>query len=708
MVLRAFVPGAETVERHRRRRRADRAAGTRTARRASSRRCLPKRTARFAYRLRATRAAARWTFRDPYAFGPVLGPLDDHLLVEGTHRRLYERLGAHPMTHEGVEGVHFAVWAPNAQRVSVVGDFNAWDGRRHVDAQAHRQRPVGNLHPRRRRRRGLQVRDHRRATATLLPLKADPFGFAAELRPSTASVVARTDDFALDRRGLDGGPRADAMRGARRCRSTRCISARGGARAGRRLPDLRRARRRADPLRGRPGLHPSRVACRSPSIRSTPPGATSRSGCSRRRARFGDPAGFARFVDRAHEAGLGVILDWVPAHFPTDVHGLAHFDGDGALRARRSAARLPSRLEHRDLRFRPARGRERAWSASALYWLDRFHIDGLRVDAVASMLYLDYSRKPGEWLPNADGGNENRDAVAFLQRINDARLRRPSRRRHDRRGIDRLARRVASGRCRRPRLRLQVEHGLDARHAGLYVATSRCTALAPRRADLRPALRLHREFRSAARPRRSGARQGLDPRPHAGRRLAAVRQPARLLRLHVGLSGQEAAVHGPGIRPGPGVERRPASSTGTCSTIRCTAACSDCVRDLNRALSRRAGAARARLRGARASAGSWSTTPTSRCSPGCGCGGRATPPVAVVVQLHAGAAAPATASACRAPGRWREMLNTDAARLWRVGHGQPRARRRRSRRRRTVCPPPPNWCCRRLRPSICGRRTDAA
>ena len=139
--------------------------------------------------------------------------------------------------------------------------------------------------------------------------------------------------------------------------------------------------------------------------------------------RFGAPDGFARFVDRAHAAGLGVILDWVPAHFPTDAHGLARFDGAPALRARRPAPRLPPRLEHRDLRFRPARGRQLPL-ASALYWVDRFHIDGLRVDAVASMLYLDYSRKPGEWLPNADGGNENRDAIAFLKRANEARLRR--------------------------------------------------------------------------------------------------------------------------------------------------------------------------------------------------------------------------------------------------------------------------------------------
>ena len=191
-------------------------------------------------------------------------------------------------------------------------------------------------------------------------------------------------------------------------------------------------------------------------------------------SRFGPPEAFARFVDRAHEAGLGVILDWVPAHFPTDAHGLAHFDGQALY-------------EHPD----PRRGFHPDWNtaiydfgkrevanlliANALFWLERFHIDGLRVDAVASMLYLDYSRKGGEWIPNIHGGRENLDAIAFLQRMNkEVYAAHP--------GVMTIAEEstawpgVSAARpCRRPRLRLQVEHGLHARHARLHGARARST-----------------------------------------------------------------------------------------------------------------------------------------------------------------------------------------------------------------------------------------
>jgi 1,4-alpha-glucan branching enzyme len=413
MVLRAFVPGAETLT-------AIDEAGAPIAhltRRATSslfEALLPARTARFTYRLHATRAAARWTFRDAYAFGPVLGPLDEHLLVEGKHKRLYERLGAHVMRHEGFGGVHFAVWAPHARRVSVVGDFNAWDGRRHP----MRKRIDSGLWE-------IFIPDIDEgcvykfeilgAGGTLLPLKADPFGYAAELRPSTASVVARTDNFVWhDGAWMTARARADARRDPVSIYEVHLGS-------WRRHPsgefynwdeiashlvlyarDLGFTHLQFLPVTEHPldaswGYQP--IGLFAPT------------------RRFGDPAGFARLVDRAHEAGLGVILDWVPAHFPTDVHGLAQFDG-AAL------------YEHPD----PRRGFHPDWNtaiydygrrevanvlvASALYWLDRFHIDGLRVDAVASMLYLDYSRKPGEWLPNAEGGNENHDAINFLRQAN--------------------------------------------------------------------------------------------------------------------------------------------------------------------------------------------------------------------------------------------------------------------------------------------------
>jgi 1,4-alpha-glucan branching enzyme len=376
---------------------------------------VTNRPERFTYRLRAESSGGTWTLRDPYAFGPVLGPVDDHLLVEGTHRRLYERLGAHPTTHEGVEGTRFAVWAPNARRVSVVGDFNHWDGRRHqmrkrVDSGIWEifAPDVGE---------GVNYKyEIIGADGSLLPLKADPFGFSAELRPSTASVIARTDNFAwndadyMAARGAAAAHRApmaiyEAHLGSwRRGDGDRFLGYDEFAEA--LIPyvaDLGFTHIELMPVNEHPldaswGYQP--IGLFAPT------------------RRFGDPAGFARFVDRAHQAGLGVIIDWVPAHFPTDVHGLARFDGTALY-------------EHAD----PRRGFHPDWAtaiydfgrrevanvlaANALYWFDRFHIDGLRVDAVASMLYLDYSRKPGEWTPNPDGSNENRDAVRFLRRINE-------------------------------------------------------------------------------------------------------------------------------------------------------------------------------------------------------------------------------------------------------------------------------------------------
>jgi 1,4-alpha-glucan branching enzyme len=374
---------------------------------------LPRATP-FDYRLNASNASASWMLDDPYAFGPVLGEIDDYLLVEGTHRKLYERLGAHPMVHQGVDGVHFAVWAPHARRVSVVGDFNGWDGRRHqmrkrvmsglweifapgVPAEtAYKYEVVG-------------------AGGELLPLKADPFGAQAEQRPSTASRVAARSAHAW---GDGAWMAARATRDQRRSpMSTYEVHLGSWKRHGdggflsydelaadlipyaawMGFTHLELMPVSEHPLDASWGYQP--IGLFAPS------------------SRFGDPDGFRRFVDAAHQAGLGVIIDWVPAHFPTDVHGLSRFDGTALY-------------EHAD----PRRGFHPDWNtaiydfgrtevanvlaANALYWLDVFHVDSLRVDAVASMLYLDYSRKAGEWLPNAQGGNQNLEAVAFLQRVN--------------------------------------------------------------------------------------------------------------------------------------------------------------------------------------------------------------------------------------------------------------------------------------------------
>jgi 1,4-alpha-glucan branching enzyme len=375
---------------------------------------LPAGTVRCAYTLQASNAGGNWELDDPYRFGPVLGPTDDYLIAEGTHRELYRRLGAQLMTHEGTDGVHFAVWAPNARRVSVVGDFNAWDGRRHQMRLRFGSGLWEIFAP------GVSEKAKYKfeilgPDGNLLPLKADPLGRAAELRPSTASVVAGpenfpwSDDLHLAARGV-GDPRRKPMTiyevhlGSWRRGPDGFLSY--DDLADQLVPyavDLGFTHLQFMPVSEHPldaswGYQP--IGLLAPT------------------ARFGDPAGFARLVDRAHTAGLGVILDWVPAHFPTDQHGLARFDGTALY-------------EHEDSRkgFHPDWntaiynfGRAEVANtlvASALYWLDVFHIDGLRVDAVASMLYLDYSRKPGEWLPNQDGGNTNHEAVAFMRRVNE-------------------------------------------------------------------------------------------------------------------------------------------------------------------------------------------------------------------------------------------------------------------------------------------------
>jgi 1,4-alpha-glucan branching enzyme len=367
------------------------------------------------YRLAVKRVDGTEIYDDPYAFGPVLGPLDEYLLVEGAHRQLYKRLGAQLIQHEGASGVAFAVWAPRAQRVSVVGDFNQWDGRR---SQMRKRLDSGlwEIFVPALGAGAVYKYEIVGADGVLLPLKADPLGFAAELRPSTASVVADTEHFVWsDADYLERRQHGEARRKPMSIYEVHLGSWRRGEdnrfltydEIGDTLipyaVDLGFTHLELLPIAEHPldaswGYQP--IGLFAPT------------------RRFGSPESFARFVDRAHAAGLGVILDWVPAHFPVDAHGLAHFDG------------LPL-YEHGD----PRRGFHPDWNtaiydygrrevanllyASALYWVDRFHIDGLRVDAVASMLYLDYSRKPGEWLPNAEGGNENHDAVAFLKHANE-------------------------------------------------------------------------------------------------------------------------------------------------------------------------------------------------------------------------------------------------------------------------------------------------
>ena len=362
----------------------------------------------------AANGGGRWTVADAYLIGPVLGPLDDYYIGEGNHLRLYDKLGAHPLAHEGHEGVHFAVWAPNASRVSVVGDFNGWDGRRHVMRKRLDTGIWEIFIPGATEGQGYKY-ELLDAHGNLLPLKSDPFGFASELRPKTASRVARTDHFIWNDATYLGKRKTVDQRRApmsiyevhlgswRRKNDIDFLSY--DELADSLIPyviDLGYTHLELLPVTEHPF---------DPSWGYQPTGLYAPT------SRFGDPAGFARFIDKAHLAGLGVILDWVPAHFPTDEHGLARFDGTALY-------------EHAD----PRQGYHPDWNTAiynfgrrevasfllnnALFWLERYHIDGLRVDAVASMLYLDYSRKEGEWIPNQHGGRENLEAISFLQRTN--------------------------------------------------------------------------------------------------------------------------------------------------------------------------------------------------------------------------------------------------------------------------------------------------
>ncbi len=367
-------------------------------------------------RYRAQNAGGEWEVGDAYSFGPVLGPMDDYYIAEGSHLRLFDRMGAHPIRHEGADGVHFAVWAPNARRVSVIGDFNAWDGRRHV-MRLRRDTGIWEIF----------VPDIGAGTnykfeligpsGDRLPLKADPFARASELRPKTASVVANW----MDHDWGDAAHRAFWSQADARRTPISIYEVHAGSWRRRVGTEFLTWDELADQL------IPYVVEMGFTHIEFLPISehpydpswGYQTTGLYAPSARFGPPEGFARFVDGAHRAGIGVILDWVPAHFPTDEHGLAHFDGTALY-------------EHADPRqgFHPDWntaiynfGRREVFSFlvnNALYWSEKFHIDGLRVDAVASMLYLDYSRKEGQWIPNVHGGRENLEAIAFLQATNRA------------------------------------------------------------------------------------------------------------------------------------------------------------------------------------------------------------------------------------------------------------------------------------------------
>jgi 1,4-alpha-glucan branching enzyme len=362
-------------------------------------------------------SAGTFTIDDPYSFPPTLGELDTYLAGEGRHEQLYAKLGAHVREHEGVQGTAFAVWAPAARAVSVVGDFNSWDGRLHA------MRSLGSsgiwelflpeVGPGSRYK--YEILD---ATRELV-LKADPYAFEAEVPPNTASVVFRSehewrpeDAQWLARRGEQqplqepvsiyevhlGSWRLNPLEGNRPLTYTEladelCAYVKDmGFTHVELLPVM------AHPFSGSWGYQVTSYFAPTP--------------------RYGSPDDLRKFIERMHSSGIGVILDWVPAHFPRDQFALARFDGTALY-------------EHAD----PRRGAHPDWGtlvfnfgrhevrnfliSNALFWLREYHVDGIRVDAVASMLYLDYSRREGEWVPNQFGGREDLDAVAFLKELNE-------------------------------------------------------------------------------------------------------------------------------------------------------------------------------------------------------------------------------------------------------------------------------------------------
>ncbi len=353
---------------------------------------------------------------DPYSFGLLLGELDVYLLAEGNHLELGRCLGAQVMSIDNIAGVRFAVWAPNARRVSVVGDFNSWDGRRHsmrkrVEAGVWElfipRLPIGSVY-----------KYEILGPHGLLPLKADPVALQVEIVPRTASVVADPAPFEwIDARWLQargaGGPQWHAPISiyevhvaSWRRKSTDWRPLSWDELAEQLIPyvrELKFTHIELLPIMG----HPFGGSWGYQVLSQYAP-----------QAEFGEPAAFARFVDSCHNAGIGVILDWVPGHFPTDAHGLAWFDGTPLYE--HADAREGFHQEWNTAVYNLGRREVHSFLiSSALHWFDRYHIDGLRVDAVASLLYRDYARREGQWIPNRYGGRENLEAIDFLRHLND-------------------------------------------------------------------------------------------------------------------------------------------------------------------------------------------------------------------------------------------------------------------------------------------------
>jgi 1,4-alpha-glucan branching enzyme len=369
------------------------------------------------YRLRITKLdGSEQLIRDPYQYGPIMGDVDLHLFAEGQHWKIYEKFGAHLQTIGDASGVYFAVWAPNAQRVSVVGDFNDWDGRvnpmRKLLGAGVWELFLPGI------KQGAHYKFEIRTQSGAVLLKSDPLAFFNQHGKSTASLVYDLERYIwndtdwMEARGKKNWPRSPISIYEVHLGSWRRIAENGN----RQLSYLELAE----------SLVPYVLKMGYTHIELLPVAEHPFEGSWGYQvtnyyaptSRFGPPDDFRHFIDRCHQAGIGVIIDWVPAHFPKDAHALAEFDGTDLYEHMD-----PRQGEHQDwgtLIFNFGRNEVRNFLiGNALFWLDKYHIDGLRVDAVASMLYLDYSRQPGQWVPNIYGGRENLDAIHFLKRFNE-------------------------------------------------------------------------------------------------------------------------------------------------------------------------------------------------------------------------------------------------------------------------------------------------
>lgn len=367
------------------------------------------------YRLKVKwRGEAESEIEDPYRFGQITTAYDLYLFGEGSHTSLYEVLGAHPTEMNGANGVRFAVWAPNARRVSVVGDFNAWDGRRH--AMRNRGGGIWEIFIPGLPEKTLYKYEIKGADGSLLPLKADPFGFFFEQHPGTASIVHDaskyewSDEAWMEKREAHNALDSPMATYEVHLGSWKRKKDEGhltyGELADTLVPYVKNMGYThveflpptEHPFGGSWGYQP--LGLFAPT------------------SRFGDPDDFKKLVDAFHREGVGVIMDWVPAHFPEDSHGLGNFDGTHLYE--HSDPRLGRHPDWGTLIFNYGRNEVRNYlTSNALFWLREYHIDGLRVDAVASMLYLDYSREEGEWVPNKHGGNENLEAISLLKKTNE-------------------------------------------------------------------------------------------------------------------------------------------------------------------------------------------------------------------------------------------------------------------------------------------------